>query len=398
MIRYHSFDPPEYIDWKPDPEVVANFTRTVEMDATRSAIIRGLGPSQLLALYEGLVRNRLHDIALKRWVKQGVISKAWLGAGEEAATIGPVHALDHSIARDNLCTDFVAPMIRNAGACHEMGMSLADMLRGYLGTADSPTRGRDLHIGDFKRGVLAPISHVGDILAVAAGIALSFKLNREPRLALTWIGDGSTKSGVFHESLNFAAVQRLPLIVIIQDNKVALGTRLDQHHRGSFLDWPAAYGVEGGSFDGNNVLDAYAATKLAADACREARGPVLLIADTFRMGGHATHDEREARATFDSTLFSHWGKRDPIGLFETYLIEGAVDLEGEPETNNSDRLRERNAAVLRSVESRVKQEVEQAADDALEGARTNMPAGKSAGEGVYAAGNSVPEGAVVGAP
>ena len=385
MIRYPAFDPPEYIDWKPDPEGVADFSRTFEKDPARDAIIRALEAAPLLALYEGLVRNRLHDIALKRWVKQGVISKAWLGAGEEAATIGPAHALDRSVARDGLSSDFVAPMIRNAGACHEMGMPLADMLRGYLGTADSPTRGRDLHIGDFKHGVLAPISHVGDIMAVTAGVALSFKLRRSARVALTWIGDGSTKSGVFHESMNFAAVLRLPLIVIIQDNKVALGTRLEQHHRGSFLDWPAAYGVEGSSFDGNNVLDAYAATRLAADACREGRGPVLLIADTFRMGGHATHDEREARATFDATLFSHWGKRDPIGIYETYLIESTMDLESGSPAKHIDRLRERNAEVLRSVESRVTKEVEQAANEALESARTNMPRGKSAADGVYAA-------------
>ena len=182
-------------------------------------------------------------------------------------------------------------------------------------------------------------------------------------------------------------MQRLPLIIIIQDNKVALGTRLDQHHRGSFLDWPAAYGVEGGYFDGNNVLDAYAATRLAANACREGRGPVLLIADTFRMGGHATHDEREARATFDSTLFSHWGKRDPIGLFEAHLIRGSLDLESGSRVDSSDETRKRNAAVLRRIEAQVTEEVERAANEALESARTNMPLGASAAEGVYADSN-----------
>jgi TPP-dependent pyruvate/acetoin dehydrogenase alpha subunit len=389
MIRYPAFDPPEYLDWKPDSEVVEKFARTIEEDSARNTVVRALERLQLLGLYEGLVRNRLHDVALKRWVKQGVISKAWLGTGEEAATIGPVHALDRLVASDGLSTDFVAPMIRNAGACHEMGMSLADMFRGYLGTADSPTRGRDLHIGDFKLGVLAPISHVGDIMAVSAGVALSFKLKREPRVALTWIGDGSTKSGVFHESMNMAAVQRLPMIVIIQDNKVALGTRLDQHHRGSFSDWPAGYGIDGSAFDGNNVLDAYAATKLAAGACREGRGPVLLIADTFRMGGHATHDEREARATFDAKLFSYWGKRDPIGVYETFLIEGTLDLESGRRMKRTDALRERNAGVLRSLEQRVIDEVDQAAIQALESKRSNMPRAETAAEGVYAQVNSL---------
>lgn len=383
MIRYPAFDPPEYLDWKPDPEVVAQFAQTIEQNPERRSIIKTLEPARLLALYEGLVRNRLHDIALKRWVKQGVISKAWLGAGEEASTIGPVHALNRGTAGD-IPFDFIAPMIRNAGGCHEMGMPLADMLRGYLGTADSPTQGRDLHIGDFSHGVIAPISHVGDIMAVTAGVALGFKLRREPRVALTWIGDGSTKSGVFHESMNLAAVQQLPLIVIIQDNKVALGTRLDQHHRGSFLDWPEAYGVEGAGFDGNHVLDAYAATHIAARQCREGRGPALLIADTFRMGGHATHDEREARVTFDPTLFLHWGKRDPIGVYETYLIQGTLDLDTGRQVDSSEESCKRNAAILQRIEQKVTDEVERAIDEALMSARNNMPVGATAADGVYA--------------
>ena len=384
MIRYPAFDPPEYIDWQPDPEILDQFRATIDNNSERREIIRALGAAELIALYEGLIRNRLHDVALKRWVKQGVISKAWLGTGEEASTIGPVHALRSEVWTDGLSTDFVAPMIRNAGACHEMGMPVADMLRGYLGTEDSPTHGRDLHIGDFSRGVLAPISHVADIMTVITGVAMSFKLKREPRVALTWIGDGSTKSGPFHESMNFAAVKRLPLVVIIQDNKVALGTRLDQHHRGSFAAWAAGYGVEGGAFDGNNVLDAFAAVKLAVDSCRNGGGPCLLIADTFRMGGHATHDEREARATFDASLFEYWGKRDPIGLFEAFLIEDSLNLETGRRMERKDGLCERNAEVLSRSEKRVVDEVEQAAQEALASARAKMPRGESAADGVYA--------------
>lgn len=394
MIRYAAFDPPEYLNWEADPEVIQDYIDAIEGDPQKRALIRALEPAQLLALYEGLLKNRLHDIALKRWVKQGVISKAWLGTGEEAATIGPVHALDRTGRAGDAARDFVAPMIRNAGACHEMGMTLADMFRGYLGTADSPTRGRDLHIGDFTKGVLAPISHVGDILAVTAGVALSFKTRREPRVALTWIGDGSTKAGVFHEAMNFAAVQRLPLIVIIQNNQVALGTRLEQHHRSSFEDWPSAYGVEGSSFDGNNVLDAFATVKSAVEGCREGNGPYLLIAETFRMGGHATHDEREARATFDASLFGHWGKRDPIGLFETYLIEGTLDLETGRRLRRTEKLRDRNRAALQACEERVTRQIEQAAEEALQSSRTSIPAPESAAEGVYASTDAGASGAV----
>jgi len=391
MIRYPAFDPPEYINWQADTQVAEQFSRTIDERPERRDLIKQLSAAQLIALYEGLLRNRLHDIALKRWVKQGVISKAWLGTGEEAATIGPVHALNRQPFNDAGPTDFVAPMIRNAGACHEMGMPLADMLRGYLGTADSPTRGRDLHIGAFHHNVLTPISHVGDVMAVTNGIALAFKLRRQPRVAMTWIGDGSTKAGVFHESMTLAAVERLPIIVIIQDNKVALGTRLDQHHRGNFADWPDAYGVDGFTFDGNHVLDAYAAVKLAAEGCRQGRGPYLLVAKTFRMGGHATHDEREARATLDAQLFEFWGKRDPVGLFENYLIEGAIDLLSGKRGRRNQSLRERNAQALQETEQRVVAEIEQAEKAALESRAQRLLQGESAAFGVYAETSTVLE-------
>src|SRR5207248_1020299 len=194
---------------------------TIERDAERAAVVAGLAVETRLGLYAGLLRARLHDIQLKRWVRTGVISKAWLGTGEEATTVGPVHALERG-------RDVVAPMIRNAAACCELGLPVSDMLRAYLGSADSPARGRDLHVG----------------------------------------------------------------------------TRLDQHHLpGNFDDWAASYGIPGAAFDGNNVLDAYAATNRAAERCRRGGGPALLVAQTFRMGGHATHDEREARDTFPRDLF-----------------------------------------------------------------------------------------------
>jgi TPP-dependent pyruvate/acetoin dehydrogenase alpha subunit len=384
MIRYPAFDPPEYINWQADQSLLEEYRQTLERDALRREIINKLTHTQLLAMYDGLLRNRLHDIALKRWVKQGVISKAWLGTGEEAATIGVVHALKRQESPAETAKDVVAPMIRNGGACHEMGMSIADMFRGYLGTEDSPTRGRDLHIGDFRHGVLTPISHVGDIMAVTAGIALAFRQKGEARVALTWIGDGSTKSGVFHEAMNFAAVQNLPFIVIIQNNRVALGTRLDQHHRSNFADWPQAYGVNGAVFDGNNVLDAYAATRIAADGCRKGGGPFLLIAETFRMGGHATHDEREARETFDAELFEYYGARDPIGLFEAYLIEGTMDLASGRRLRRTESLRQRNTEILAQAEAHIIAEVEQAAEDALKSSRERLPVPESAAQGVYA--------------
>jgi TPP-dependent pyruvate/acetoin dehydrogenase alpha subunit len=360
--RFPAFDPPEYVDWKADPALVRAFRATIEANPERAAVVNGLSRDAKLELYRGLLRARLHDIELKRWVRTGVISKAWLGTGEEAATVGPVHALERGM-------DIVAPMIRNAAACCEMGMPIADMLRAYLATADSPSAGRDLHVGSFRHGVLQPISHVGDMVPVIAGIALTFKIKREPRVAMTWVGDGSTKTAAAHEGTNFAAVQRVPAIFIIENNQVALGTRLEQHHvPADFKDWPASYGAWGATFDGNNVLDAYAATRMAAERCRSGNGPALLIAETFRMGGHATHDEREARDTFPAELFKTWGKRDPVGLYEEYLKEEGI-----------------KAKELGEIEAEVTAVVAKAAEEAI-ASRGKMPKAETALKGVYADG------------
>jgi TPP-dependent pyruvate/acetoin dehydrogenase alpha subunit len=362
MQRSSAYDPPEYLRWRVQPEILRAYRRQLEADPDRNQRLAALTQDALLALYAGLLKNRLHDLVLKRWVRQGIISKAWLGTGEEATTIGPVHAL----RRAGPDRDIVAPMIRNAGACHEMGMSISAMLRGYLGTADSPSGGRDGHVGDLHRGVLPPISHVGDMVPVVAGIALSFRQGGADRVVLTWVGDGSTKAAPFHEGFNFAAVQRLPLVCIIQNNQVALGTRLEQHSAGSFADWPRMYGVPGGVFDGNNVLDAYAATRVAVDRARSGGGATLLVAETFRMGGHATHDEREARETFDPALFDYWGRRDPVGLYEAWLLEEGI-----------------SSGHLEEIERTVRDEAEREAEEALESRGRRMPEGEMADQDVY---------------
>jgi TPP-dependent pyruvate/acetoin dehydrogenase alpha subunit len=363
MKRFAAYDPPEYLAWSCDPAEARGYRERIAADPEREAAIRTLDEAALLDLYAGLLRNRLHDVMLKRWVKSGVISKAWLGTGEEAATIGPVHAL----RRDGPRGDVVAPMIRNSGACHEMGMPVADILRSYLGTADAPSGGRDLHVGDLAHGVLPPISHVGDVIPVIAGIALSFRQRGEDRVGLTWVGDGSTKTAAFHEGVNFAAVLRLPCIFIVQNNQVALGTRLAQHAAGPFSAWPKMYGTAGGVFDGNHVLDAWAATRLAAERARGGGGATLLVAETFRMGGHATHDEWEARELFDAELFAAWGRRDPVGLYENWLSEEGIAR-----------------AVLEEIESGVSAEVDRAAEEAIRSRESAMPAPESAVAGVYA--------------
>ena len=335
MKRFAAFDPPEYVDWAPDPALIEAYAERLNVDEERRALIEGLDEEARLSLYAGMLRTRLHDITLKRWVRQGVLSKAWLSTGEEAVTVGSVHALERE-------RDVVAPMIRNAGALAEMGMPLEDVFHGALATSRSTTGGRDGHFGDLGHGVLQPISHVGDMVPVMTGAALAFQLRGEDRVALTWVGDGATKTAAFHEGLNLAAVRRVPALFILQNNQVALGTRLEQHQAGDFGDWPRMYGVAGARADGNNVLDVWAATRQAAERARAGDGPTLLIVDTFRMGGHATHDEAEARRTFPAELFEHWGRRDPIGQYEEYLVSTGFDR---------DRLEAIEADVHEAVES-----------------------------------------------
>ncbi len=341
MRRYPAFDPPEYVHWSPDPEIVRAYDERLRSDPARQAIVEGLDESFLVSLYRDLLRTRLHDIGLKRWVRTGVISKAWLGTGEEAVTVGTVRALEPG-------RDVVSPMIRNAGALHMMGMPLADMFRGYLATSDSPSRGRDLHIGDLSKGIIQPISHMGTSVTIVTGVAVAFRNRGERRVAMTWVGDGATRTAACHEGLNLAAVQGLPVIVVIQNNQVALGTRLEEHGVGDLHRWPEAYGIESWSCDGNHVLDVYAAARLAVERCLEGRGPAALVVDTFRMGGHATHDEREARETFPAELFEHWGRRDPVGLYETHLVARGIPEE-----------------TLQAVEAEVTEEMDRAADEAL---------------------------------
>ena len=158
------------------------------------------------------------------------------------------------------------------------------------------------------------------------------------------------------------------MIFIVQNNQVALGTRVSEHHpHGRFDQIHRAYGVAGWSFDGNNVLDAYAATRLAANHCRDGAGPVVLSAETFRMGGHATHDEREARELIPPEVFLYWGARDPIGLYEQFLLVDGVVNE-----------------ALHGVEEEITHEVEVAEREALASHEMNLPRGETALDGVYA--------------
>ena len=357
--RYSALEFPEYVNWQPDAEAMAEFRETINGDPIKRKLVAGLSKETLLSFYRSLLTARLHDIQLKRWVRQGVITKAWLGTGEEAVTVGTCRALGKD--------DVVGPMIRNASALIERGIPLEECFAGYLGTTETITRGRDLHIGDPDKGVIPPISHIGDLVPVMAGCALAFKQTGEQRVAVTWTGDGSTATGAFHEGIRMAASTKIPYICVIQNNQVALGTSRAQHSPGSFESYGETYGVPLLEMSGNHVLDCYVTMLEAVDICHRGEGPVLIVTETFRMGGHATHDEREARELFDQAQYDYWGARDPIGMFETYLKEDHGVSE----------------ATLTEIEAQVIEEIDAAAKAAVSKLETHQPDPSTVGDGVY---------------
>jgi TPP-dependent pyruvate/acetoin dehydrogenase alpha subunit len=383
--RSPAFDPPEYVNWKPSAAVMAEWQQTFEASKPRRQLIDALGPAEHLEMFAGLFRTRLSDTWLKRWVKQGVISKAWLGTGEEAVTIGMVAAL-----RKGPQGDVVGPVIRNAGACREMGMPMESILKAYLGTHDQVSKGRDFHTGDVTKGVIPPISMLSTLVPICAGVALSFKQRGEDRVAVTWVGDGSTRTGDFHEGMSMAASLGVALVVVVQNNQVALGTRAEVHTRAPFDKLHAAYGIKGYTCDGNNVLDVYACSMQAVTDCRKGRGPVLVSTNTFRMGGHATHDEAEARENLPAALFQYWGERDPLGTYEHWLVESSIALEeaaprfGVSAGDLPEKRADRNQVILERIAASVHSEVEQAAEAALESRARRMPDGFDVDHDTYA--------------
>jgi TPP-dependent pyruvate/acetoin dehydrogenase alpha subunit len=189
---------------------------------------------------------------------------------------------------------------------------------------------------------------MGTSVTVVTGAALAFRNRGEDRVAVTWLGDGAARTAAAHEGLTLAAAQDVPALFVLQNNQVALGTTVEQHSPGDLRRLPEMYGIPSWACDGNNILDVYAAARLAVERCRRGEGPAMVVAETFRMGGHATHDEREARTTFPEELFRSWGRRDPVGLFEAWLEEEGVERQ-----------------TLAGIEEEVTREMDEAAEDAL---------------------------------
>jgi len=282
------------------------------------AIPAELERGQLLEIYRYLRLTRTLEERLTALYRQTkVIGGLFRSLGQEGESVGSAFALERGRHRD-----FMSPLIRNLGSMLVMGAQPIQILRQYMAKAESPTRGRELniHFGDLDLGYVGQISQLGDMIPVMAGIALSFKLRREPRVALVYIGDGGMSTGTFHEGINFAAVQRLPLVVIGEYNHWAYSTPPGKQFAVEHLaDRVQGYGIPAVTVDGNDVLAVYAATKHAVERARRGKGTHFIEVKTYRRKGHAEHDDQHYVPAGE---IERWAKEnDPVDRFVKLLLQ-----------------------------------------------------------------------------
>jgi TPP-dependent pyruvate/acetoin dehydrogenase alpha subunit len=270
---------------------------------------------QLLDLYYFMQLNRRLEERLVTLFRQNkIVGGVYSSLGQEGVSIGSSYALEPR--------DWLAPMIRNIGALLVKGFKPRDIFTQHMAKFTSPTQGKDgtSHFGDLKvRHVVSPISMLGDLIPVMTGVAMAGRYLGQNIVAMTWIGDGGSSTGAFHEGMNFAAAQRAPFVLIVENNQWAYSTPVaKQVPIKNLADRAAAYGVASKIVDGNDVLAVYTASKFAVDECRAGRGPYLIEVKTMRMKGHAQHDPAEY---VPKAMFDFWKQQDPIARYEAYLTE-----------------------------------------------------------------------------
>ena len=300
-------------------------------------------------------------VALYRQTK--VVGGLFRSLGQEADAVGSCYALESR--------DVMSPLIRNMGAMLVKGATPVEILKQYMAKADSPTRGRELniHFGDIgaagtTRGFLGQISPLGDMVPVMAGVTMTFKMRREDRVGLVYVGDGATSTGAFHEGINFAAVQQLPLVVIIENNGYAYSTPTHKQTAAKqFVDKAIGYGVYGEQVDGNDVLAVYDCTKRAVDRARAGEGVSLLEFMTFRRKGPAEHDNQSYVQPGEIEAWA--ADNDPIDRYVRVLL----DREKVP------------PSTLDEIDARIHREVDAATDVAE---ASPLPEPLDALVGVYA--------------
>jgi TPP-dependent pyruvate/acetoin dehydrogenase alpha subunit len=318
-----------------------------------------LSRAQLLELYYWMRLTRTLEerlVALYRQTK--VVGGLFRSLGQEADAVGSCFALERR--------DIMSPLIRNMGAMLVKGATPVEILRQYMAKGDSPTRGRELniHFGDLDRGFIGQISPLGDMVPVMAGVTLTFKHRGQDRVGLVYIGDGATSTGAFHEGINFAAVQRCPLVVIVESNGYAYSTPTSKQTAAKqMIDKAAGYGVPGVQADGNDVLAVYDVTKTAVDRARSGGGVTLVELVTYRRKGHAEHDNQSYVPAGEIEWWA--ANNDPL---DRYIRELTTTLGFTVEE-------------IAAVDARVSSEVDAATDIAE---ASPFPEPLDALEGVYA--------------
>jgi pyruvate dehydrogenase E1 component alpha subunit/2-oxoisovalerate dehydrogenase E1 component alpha subunit len=233
-----------------------------------------------LRLHEAMLLTRLTEERLVKLFRQGkTLGSVYRSLGQEATACATAMALGPE--------DMMAPLIRNLGSMFVRGVTPLEIFLQYLGRATGPTGGREHnnHFGSVARGIIAPTSMLGALIPVMAGVALSFRQKGERRVAMTWIGDGGSSTGAFYEGLNFAVVQKLPLIVVGEANGYAFSTPPDCQMAGRMSS--RSQGAFTLTVDGNDAASVYEAAAQARQRCLEGKGPVFLVCETFRQSGHA---------------------------------------------------------------------------------------------------------------
>jgi TPP-dependent pyruvate/acetoin dehydrogenase alpha subunit len=318
-----------------------------------------LTKQQTIEIYRYMLLNRRMEQALENLYKQGkVVGGVYFGLGQEACSCASAYALDKD--------DWFAPMIRNQGSLLVRGFRARDTMMQYMAKADSPTRGRDgtSHFGDiYERNMVSPISMLGDLIPVMAGVALGARLQGREVACLTYIGDGGQSTGVTYEGLNFAAVKDLGLVLIVESNRWAYSTPSEMQYRVKDLAERAiGYGIPGVIVDGTDACQVYDTTRDAVERAHEGKGPTLIEAKMMRMKGHAIHD---AADYVPKAMFEYWRKRDPITRLENHLVNVKKWLSPAE-----------NKALIAEVEKEIEAEREIAVD-------SPMPLPESAVGGVY---------------
>lgn len=270
-----------------------------------------------LKLYWHLKHGREVEDRLFILYRQGRIQgSVYLGKGQEASTVGTAYALRKG--------DSLSPTHRDLIAQLTHGLTARQAMSNHFGRANSPTGGRDgnTHTGDMGLGILFNVSMLPDGYPLTAGIALSFKLRGEDRVALAYCGEGATSRGDWHEALNFAAVMQVPAVFVVENNKFAYSTPIELEMRNQDIAERAqGYGMHGVSVDGNDVLAVYEVAREAVERARSGGGPTLIETKTMRMLGHAGHDPFKY---VPKDLLEVWEKRDPVVQFERRLLEEEV--------------------------------------------------------------------------